>query len=478
MVIVKLGRPGFEYDVHSLVKAFFGEEDVKVSADEGKIAEWERKNEVSLLIEIIYDGDASEFPTGRALRDTLKRQVYRQLSAYLGRTLPWGTLTGVRPVKIAGKLLGQGLTEGEAAAEMSASYFASSEKIALSIEIARREEEILSRLDLRDGYSLYVGIPFCPSICAYCSFSSSPAGQWAGRIEEYLGALEREIAFAAEAFGHRKLNAIYIGGGTPTSLSAGQLDRLLSCIGESFDFAHLREYTVEAGRPDSVTEGKLAALRRHGVTRISINPQTMRQETLDLIGRRHTPAQVRESFALARGMGFGNINMDLIVGLPSEGISDVRETMRQVAELGPDSLTIHSLARKRSARVTTSPEDYAGTYMENVQEAIEMAGREARGMGLRPYYLYRQKNIAGNLENIGYAAPGKEGIYNCLIMEEEQDIVALGAGGISKRICPDGKIVRCENVKEVSLYLEKTGEMIERKRRLFEAPPPPVTPSR
>ena len=246
-----------------------------------------------------------------------------------------------------------------------------------------------------------------------------------------------------------------------------QLDRLLSKIEDSFDFSHLLEYTVEAGRPDSITREKLVVLRKHGISRISINPQTMKQETLDLIGRRHTVAQTIESFHLARELGFDNINMDLIVGLPGEELDDVRHTMEEICKLSPDNLTVHSLAIKRAAKFRMFPEDYAGMRMENNWEIIELTAKYAREQGLLPYYLYRQKNMAGNFENVGYAAEGKAGLYNILIMEEKQTILALGAGSISKRVEPGRKIVRCENVKDVAQYIARVDEMIERKRQLL-----------
>ncbi len=224
---------------------------------------------------------------------------------------------------------------------------------------------------------------------------------------------------------------------------------------------------MEAGRPDSINKEKLEVLRAHGISRISINPQTMKQETLDLIGRRHTTAQTVESFHLARSMGFTNINMDLIMGLPQETLADVRHTLEQLKQLTPDSITVHSLAVKRAARLQMFKEDYAGLTMINTQEHLDAAAEACASMGMVPYYLYRQKNMAGNFENVGYAKEGKAGIYNVLIMEEKQTIVALGAGSISKRVHPNGQIERCENVKDVSQYIERIGEMIERKKHLL-----------
>lgn len=229
----------------------------------------------------------------------------------------------------------------------------------------------------------------------------------------------------------------------------------------------LQEWTVEAGRPDSITREKLKTIKRHPVTRISINPQTMKDETLELIGRRHTVLQVKDAFLLAREEGFDNINMDIIVGLPDETKEDVMHTLEEIKALGPDNLTVHSLAIKRAARLNTQKEDYAGRKSLNSESTMELTQDMAEKMGMKPYYLYRQKNMTGNMENVGYAKPGKEGIYNILIMEEMQTIVALGAGAITKAVYPNGRIERCENVKDIKTYLEKTDEMIERKKKLF-----------
>ena len=271
----------------------------------------------------------------------------------------------------------------------------------------------------------------------------------------------------AEAFKDKKLNTIYIGGGTPTTLEPDQLERLLSKIENSFNLSFLQEWTVEAGRPDSITREKLKTIKRHPVTRISINPQTMKDETLELIGRRHTVLQVKDAFLLAREEGFDNINMDIIVGLPQETKEDVENTLEEIKKLGPDNLTVHSLAIKRAARLNTQKEEYAGMKSVNSESTMELTQDAAEEMGMKPYYLYRQKNMTGNMENVGYAKPGKEGIYNILIMEEMQTIVALGAGAITKAVYPNGRIERCENVKDIKTYLEKTDEMIERKKRLF-----------
>ena len=484
MIIVRLNRPEFEYDIHSLVKAFYPKQDVSVTAEEKtyeepavwemqlsyldnsiRIAWWENGEEAAH--ELPGREFSVDFSDRSAVKNTLKQNLYEMLSGYTGESLPWGTLTGIRPTKIPMKLLEEGADRDAIASYMKETYLASDEKIRLSIDIAERELKLLSKIDYENGYSLYIGIPFCPTTCLYCSFTSYPLSAWAKRVDAYLDALEYEIDYVAVKFAGKRLNAIYIGGGTPTTLEPYQLDRLIRKIKCSFDLSDCLEFTVEAGRPDSITREKLLVLRRHGISRISINPQTMKDETLRLIGRHHTVEQTRESFLLARELGFDNINMDLILGLPGEDLTDVRRTMEQIRELEPDNITVHSLALKRAARLNMFKENYKDYRMVNTQEHMELVASCAREMGLSPYYLYRQKSMAGNLENVGYAAHGKAGVYNILIREEKQTIVACGAGSITKRVSSDGRIERCENVKDVALYIEKIDEMIDRKRRLL-----------
>ena len=482
MILAKLNQPEFEYDIHSLIKAFFPEENVSATAEDKKYEE-----EITLQFQVEYEPqqikiewkekdqeshDRSfpvDFSDRTETKNELKQNFYQILSEITGKKLPWGTLTGIRPTKIPMKFLEEGKTEAEIRAYMQKTYFASDEKIDLSIDIAERELEILKKIDYENGYSLYIGIPFCPTTCLYCSFTSYSLVSWRQKVDSYLDALEKELDYVAVKFGKKHLNSIYIGGGTPTTLEPYQLDRLIRKIRCSFDLSHCLEFTVEAGRPDSITREKLETLKKWDITRISINPQTMKDETLKIIGRRHTVAQTVESFHLARELGFDDINMDLIMGLPEE----VRDTLEQVKALKPDNLTVHSLALKRAARLNMFKEDYKDYKMVNTTEHMNLTAEYAKEMGLEPYYLYRQKSMAGNLENVGYASPGKAGIYNILIMEEKQTIVACGAGASTKRVWnepnPDGthRIERCENVKDVAQYIERIDEMIERKKELF-----------
>mgnify|MGYP002638865865 CR=1 FL=1 len=494
MITVLLDKAEFEYDIHSLVKAFYPKEEVYVStkdkekkeepvhyhmdvqfAPEEIIFSWKRveASEDNANQTGITKCVAVDYTNRKETKNSLKRTLYRLLSEYTGVELPWGNLTGIRPTKIPMALLEEGKSEEEIARYMKETYFTSDEKIKLSIEIAERELELLHKLDYEEGYSLYIGIPFCPTTCLYCSFTSYSMSAWKNRMDDYLSALEKELDYTAVKFAHKKLNSIYIGGGTPTTLNPQQLDRLIRKIKCSFDLSDCLEFTVEAGRPDSITREKLEVLRKWGITRISINPQTMQQRTLDLIGRHHSVEQTVESFKIARELGFDDINMDLIMGLPEESLEDVRDTLEQIMQLKPDNLTVHSLALKRAARLNMFKEDYKDYKMVNTQEHMDLTASYAKKMDLFPYYLYRQKGMAGNLENVGYAKEGKAGVYNILIMEEKQTIVACGAGASTKRVWnqpnPDGthRIERCENVKDVGQYIERIDEMIQRKQRLF-----------
>lgn len=403
-----------------------------------------------------------------ATKNVIKKLFYQMLVGRTGHELPWGSLTGIRPTKIALSRLEDGWKEDDIRRFMKETYMTSDEKINLSVEIAAREKRLMEPINYDSGYSLYVGIPFCPTTCLYCSFTSYPISKWKGRTGLYLEALFKELEYTAEKMKGRPLDTIYFGGGTPTSLPAEDIDAILCKLEQLFDIKNVLEFTVEAGRPDSITEEKLKVLASHGISRISINPQTMNQKTLDLIGRRHTVENVKEKFHMARALGFDNINMDLIMGLPGEDLDDVKHTLEEIEALKPDSLTVHSLAIKRAARLNMFKEEYADLKISNTPEMIALSEACARRMGMEPYYLYRQKNMAGNFENVGYSLPGKACLYNILIMEELATIVACGAGTTTKVVFPsENRRERCENVKEVEQYISRIDEMIGRKEKIL-----------
>ncbi len=484
----------FETDIRELTMAFFPGERLEVKVLGEEICPLLEKKATGLFVyekderlfmelrqrnpfdrdrtDVLTESCRAAYETRKEGKDRLKRTLYALYGEFTGKELPWGTLTGIRPTKPVLAMLEEGIGEEEIRRRMRETYLCSEEKIGLTIETAKKELSLLSRVDRVNGYSLYVGIPFCPTTCAYCSFTSYPLERFTDWVEAYLACLKKELAAISEKMWGRTLNAVYIGGGTPTTLTPKQLDMLLSYIRERFFMGDCMEFTVEAGRPDSITREKLLVLKEHGVQRLSINPQTMQEETLRRIGRRHTVAQVKEAFCLARQLGFDNINMDLIVGLPGENMHTVADTLRQIKGLNPDSITVHSLAIKRAARLRTCAEEFAHLETENTWETIALTRACAREMGMEPYYLYRQKNMAGNFENVGYARPGKEGLYNVLIMEEVQTIAAAGAGGSTKITYPEeNRIERVENVKDLKSYMERIDEMISRKKALNQEIP-------
>ncbi|MDO4166841.1 MAG: coproporphyrinogen dehydrogenase HemZ [Eubacteriales bacterium] len=407
------------------------------------------------------------------------------LTSLLKRRIPaWGTMTGVRPTKITMNQLLSGATENQVREELRETYLCSPEKVELGMQIATREAALLEKVPYEQGYSLYISVPFCPTTCLYCSFPSYPLEQFGHYTGEYLQALKKEISAMADVMKGRPLSSIYIGGGTPTAFSAEQLRELIGHVRSCYPVTQSYEFTVEAGRPDSITSDKLQALRDLGVDRISVNPQTMQQQTLELIGRRHTVEDTREAFALARKLGFSNINMDLIIGLPGETVSDFQDTLRQIKALDPDSVTIHSLVIKRASRLRTVLEEQAAKGQiplaelerkrgEQMEQMLLLGQEFAAEQGYAPYYMYRQKNSAGHAgstgqENIGYARPGSECLYNILIMEEKQTILAVGAGASTKLYHPSlGQVSRVENVKSVIDYIARVEEMIQRKYQLL-----------
>ena len=438
MIYIKIDNDLFYDDAVVLVRSFYPRTEVTALKADSKP---EDDDEI-ITIEV---PDITGLDKKNA-HEVFKDSLYKRLSEKTGKKLPWGYLTGVRPSKIAYTMLEEGAAKEQIKKHFMEKHYASEEKADLALTVARKELDILTDMDYKTGYSLYIGIPFCPSICLYCSFSSYALGAYKDYVDNYVDALIKEIRFVAESMKGRRLDTVYMGGGTPTTLSAEQLDKVLTVVEEAFDLSRCRELTVEAGRPDSVTPDKFRVLKAHNVGRISINPQTMNQKTLDLIGRKHTVEDIKNAYTMAREAGLDNINMDMILGLPGEGVEEVAHTLNEIKAMGPESLTVHSLAIKR-----------------------------ARDLNMQPYYMYRQKNMAGNFENVGYAVSGLECIYNILIMEEKQTIIACGAGASTKVVFHNEgdanhsvRIERIENVKDVRSYVERIDEMIERKRKFFE----------
>ena len=468
MIYIKISDMDFYDDAVVLIKSFYPRTEV--------MQYQEQAEQTRTAQDIVIEPEVPE-KDGRSkkeLHEAFKCTLYTKLSAQLNKTLPWGYLTGVRPSKIAYTLLEKGAAREQILEEFTKKHLVSEKKAQLALQVAQTEKSILEKMDYKNGYSLYIGIPFCPTTCLYCSFTSYSLAAYQSKVQPYLEALLKEMKYVSEAMRGRRLDTVYFGGGTPTTLSAGQLDMLLTELERQFDLSACRELTVEAGRPDSITYEKLCVLKAHHVDRISINPQTMNQQTLDLIGRRHTVEQIEEAFALAGKAGLDNINMDMILGLPGENKEMVQHTLEKIKALAPESLTVHSLAIKRAAALNIWREKYLDLQMDNSDEIVSMAADYAHQMGHQPYYMYRQKNMAGNFENVGYSKPGLECIYNILIMEEKQTIIAMGAGASTKIVFQNeteggqaGRIERIENVKDVTNYIQRIDEMIERKRKFF-----------
>lgn len=468
MIYIKISDMDFYDDAVVLIKSFYPRTEV--------MQYQEQAEQTRTAQDIVIEPEVPE-KDGRSkkeLHEAFKCTLYTKLSAQLNKTLPWGYLTGVRPSKIAYTLLEKGADREQILEEFTKKHLVSEKKAQLALQVAQTEKSILEKMDYKNGYSLYIGIPFCPTTCLYCSFTSYSLAAYQSKVQPYLEALLKEMKYVSEAMRGRRLDTVYFGGGTPTTLSAGQLDMLLTELERQFDLSACRELTVEAGRPDSITYEKLCVLKAHHVDRISINSQTMNQQTLDLIGRRHTVEQIEEAFALAGKAGLDNINMDMILGLPGENKEMVQHTLEKIKALAPESLTVHSLAIKRAAALNIWREKYLDLQMDNSDEIVSMAADYAHQMGHQPYYMYRQKNMAGNFENVGYSKPGLECIYNILIMEEKQTIIAMGAGASTKIVFQNeteggqaGRIERIENVKDVTNYIQRIDEMIERKQKFF-----------
>ena len=583
----------YEQDIRELVQAFYPGEEFEIRTPEGvhfsnttqeeknalkqaqatgevtAVNKKSTKNRARMASEVTPEGmedesirltftvEAAELPLRGVRKEdksVIKAELYDTLVGMTGKELPWGDLTGIRPVSLVSPLLdaipGHVFSDEMLAKikeDIQKEYCIRGEKLDLMVDIAVREQRILDRIrqttgrSYKDGWSLYIGIPFCPTRCLYCSFLSNTIDFWEKRLGDYMENLRKELHFTVHRMCgelHRPLQTIYIGGGTPTALDEHWLQVLMDLVHEICGEANVSilrdshtssengrscvcatseawtddaawmhtatgmpgivEFTVEAGRPDSITREKLKILKAAGVDRISVNPQTFCQKTLDLIGRKHSVEEVIEKYRLARELGFDNINMDIILGLPGEKLPEVTHTLCEIGRLKPDSLTVHSLAIKRAARLTLERDFWAGVYRAGDEHEILEETRQqekaneadfrypeitrmmlaseytAELLEMKPYYLYRQKNMAGNLENVGYCEEGKECLYNILMMEEKHTVVGCGAGTSTKVVLPsrDGdlyhkRVERCDNGKSIPEYLDHIDKFIGRKETIF-----------
>ncbi|WP_324824100.1 coproporphyrinogen dehydrogenase HemZ [Sinanaerobacter sp. ZZT-01] len=451
-----------KYDLEELVKMFlkptdyilFNNDTLSNEMEEGKA----ERNEVSSVTEI-------RIPSSITDKNEAKRYLFERLSADTQTRPDWGILTGVRPGKLVREYLKKGKDLKEIQTLFKKFYYVSDEKIDLLMELYENQKHILSNCEKKD-VGIYIGIPFCPTRCIYCSFTSNQASD--EKIEQYLNSLLREIMYVGKRMKETGIYAesIYIGGGTPTTLSVALLEKLLSVVSTHFDLSHLKEYTVEAGRPDTITREKLQIIFDFNVDRISINPQSMKARTLELIGRSHSPEQISDAFCMAKSIGIKHINADLIAGLPEEDPKDFENSLRKIIALEPQNITVHTLAVKRASRLIDLHADYHYHQGEQVRNMLAISKQLMKENGYIPYYMYRQKHMAGNFENIGYAKPKTESIYNIRIMEENQTILALGAGGISKVYFPaENRLERVPNVSNYEIYIERLDEMLSRKEK-------------
>lgn len=394
--------------------------------------------------------------------------LYKIMSEITGIVPEWGCLTGIRPVKKVNALLDKEYSKDEIFAELKGKYFTSDRKLELAYQTAVTQKKYFDSLDKR-SFSLYISIPFCPSRCSYCSFVSHSIESSGAKklLPEYVKMLCGEIEQTAHIADELGLHAdtIYIGGGTPTSLSAEQLEAVMGAVKKSFDISKIREYTVEAGRSDTITAQKLEVIKKNGATRISVNPQTMNDNVLKAIGRRHTAQDVIDAYHLARRLGFDNINMDTIAGLPTDTPDGFRHTIDTLCGLDPESITIHTLTVKRSSALFGQDNINVDS---RISDMVYYGQNALGGHGYLPYYLYRQKNTVDNLENVGYAKDGFECLYNIYIMEEAQTILAVGAAGSTKLVNPDtGKIERLFNYKFPYEYISRHEKMLEKKQKIY-----------
>ena len=443
-------------ELEELIKVFLPPDAFTIAEDSG--------GQADLLVPYDPDGNVR------------KRFLYEALSRMTGEAPEWGIMTGVRPVKKAGELM-RANGAAEAQRILRETFLLSENKARLLTDIYAYQQASLGD-PAPESVSVYIGIPFCPTRCLYCSFASNQVK--GDEIDRYFAALLEEIAFLGALMKEKNMfcESLYIGGGTPTTLSAEQIARLLAKArteipGEAQEADGrytYRELTLEGGRPDTLTPEKLASAKAGGVTRISINPQTMKDETLVRIGRSHSVAQIREAFAMAREAGFDDINADLIAGLPGEDEQDFARSLEELLTLAPEGITVHTLAVKRASRLKEEDKDYHYRSGRTTQKMLEAADRILRQSDYKPYYLYRQKHMSGAGENTGWCRPGKEGLYNVRIMDEHQSILAAGAGAMSKAYFPEeDRLERAPDLTNYELYIERLGEMKERKRTLFAA---------
>lgn len=466
---IKLNNMKYRYDVYQMFNIYFPLDEIKFLDDGDYIV-----NILDGKIEFKYGEYYNESKILENIKEDIKKLVFSSLKELTKEEYPWGILVGIRPSKIALKYLEEGKTEEEIIKIFEIKHLASKKKAKLCIEIAKTEEKFVNKES--NSIAIYIGMAFCPTRCFYCSFAANPIVGNKKLVNPYLQALIKEISAMKKYVNDRKLNieSVYFGGGTPTAVNNEEFEDVMKEVYEAFvKDKNLKEFTVECGRPDSITSEKLQTMKTYDVTRISINPQTMNDDTLKMIGRGHTSAQVIEKFNLARSMGFNDINMDMIIGLPGEGIKEVLHTKNEILKLKPDSLTVHGLSLKRASILYENFILKKGIQVKKQEELAQMYEESrilAQELGLHPYYMYRQKNMVGNMENLGYSRKGSECIYNIEMIEDKQTIIALGADAVSKVVFLDeNRIERFANIKDIKEYCNRIDEMIQGKINLLDS---------
>ncbi|WPC41277.1 coproporphyrinogen III oxidase [Clostridium sp. JS66] len=469
-VKVKLNNMDYRYDVYHMISMFYKFSDIDFVEDEWDISIEVQQNSINILQE--DELETFKFSNGETVKSEIKKAIFKYLHKKTGKELPWGTLIGIRPSKIALELINQGKDDEYIINYFSEHSLVKRNKAELCINISRSEKSLVNKD--KSTISVYVGMPFCPTRCLYCSFTSNPIKGCNKVVEPYLQSLYYEIEKTAEYIRAKglKIQCVYFGGGTPTSINDEQFEKIMEHIYNSFVRENnIEEFTVECGRPDSITSSKLNTMKKYNVHRISINPQTMNDDTLKLIGRKHTVQDVIDKFKMAREFGFNHINMDIIVGLPGEELKHVKKTCKEILKLSPDSVTVHGMSVKRASKLhenIVNNKEFSLPGQGELNLMYEETVNLAKDLNIKPYYMYRQKNMVGNMENVGYAKPSKEGLYNIQIIEEVQTIIACGADAATKVVFLDeNRIERHANVKDVREYINRTEEMVEKKTKLL-----------
>ncbi|MGE5626481.1 MAG: coproporphyrinogen III oxidase [Solirubrobacterales bacterium] len=465
---IYLNDMNYRYEVYQIFNIYFISTDIKfqepfnyeVYISEGSVA----CNGQGIKREYTF----KEFLTKK---ENIRISIFLFLKELTGRSYPWGTLIGIRPSKIALKLM-EDHSEDEIVEYLKLHNLAREDKSRLCIKVAKAERQYVK--NNKKTISIYIGMPFCPTKCLYCSFASNSIEGYKKLVDSYIDALIHELDKTLEYAldNNLEIQCVYFGGGTPTSVSEEQFEKIMKRVYENFiDRFKVKEFTVECGRPDSITERKLETMKKYKVQRISINPQSMNEKTLKTIGRNHTAEDVKEKLNMARELGFDNINMDIILGLPFETLEDVKHTCSEIYKLKPENITIHGLALKRGSRLyekIINNISYKETDQKDIIEMYNQTELLAESLNMHPYYMYRQKNMVGNMENTGYSIPGREGVYNIQMIEESQTIIACGADGVTKVVFPDeNRLERFANLKDVKEYINRIDETIAKKTELL-----------